>query len=71
MKYSIKISGCGRYNGEYEGADTLRDVRALAAGFLPECENGKVSIVKFMFGPGLPEDGLVETVEVFYDGRDR
>jgi hypothetical protein len=69
MKYLIKVSSTGRYDGEYDGGDTLAAARKEAKSFLPECKNGRVAIVQFKFGPGLPEDGLCQLVEVAHDGR--
>ncbi len=71
MKYAIKVSGTCRYDGEYEGGNTLVQARKEAASFLPEASMGRISIVRFHFGPKDPEDGRVEVVERYYDAQDR
>jgi hypothetical protein len=68
VKYSIKVSRTGRYDGEYPGANTLSKARIEAKTFLPECRKGRVSIVEFRFGPGMPHNGKAELIEVVHDG---
>jgi hypothetical protein len=70
MRYHIKVSGCGRrFDGEYPGGETLAKARVEAKSFLPEAKEGRIAIVSFQFGPGLPEDGFVKLIEVIHDGR--
>ena len=65
MKYAIKITGC-RWQGEYDGADTVREARERAlVDFVPFVpEHATVRIVSFS------DDGMrVRTEEYVQEGR--